>query len=56
MLNNHRLLFIGTTAVVVLFVIPTVGADWPQFHGPNRDNRSSETGLLKEWPAGGPES
>ena len=28
--------------------------DWPQFHGPRRDNRSTETGLLKRWPAGGP--
>ena len=27
---------------------------WPQFHGPDRDNVSSETGLLKQWPAGGP--
>ena len=23
---------------------------WPQFHGPNRDNISTETGLLKKWP------
>jgi len=29
-------------------------ADWPQFHGPRRDNRSAETGLLKTWPEGGP--
>ncbi|MHC4152825.1 MAG: outer membrane protein assembly factor BamB family protein, partial [Planctomycetota bacterium] len=28
---------------------------WPQFHGPNRDNISTETGLLKQWPEGGPE-
>jgi len=27
---------------------------WPQFHGPNRDNISTETGLLKSWPDGGP--
>lgn len=27
---------------------------WPQWRGPNRDNISTETGLLKEWPAGGP--
>ncbi len=27
---------------------------WPQFHGPNRDNLSTETGLLDEWPEGGP--
>lgn len=28
--------------------------DWPQFRGPNRDDVSKETGLLKQWPAGGP--
>ena len=28
--------------------------DWPQFRGPNRDGVSTETGLLKDWPAGGP--
>lgn len=29
-------------------------ADWPQWRGPKRDGLSQETGLLKEWPAGGP--
>jgi outer membrane protein assembly factor BamB len=28
--------------------------DWPQWQGPNRDNLSAETGLLKAWPADGP--
>ena len=28
--------------------------EWPQFHGPRRDNRSDETGLLRQWPEGGP--
>ncbi|MCH8120737.1 MAG: PQQ-like beta-propeller repeat protein [Planctomycetes bacterium] len=27
---------------------------WPNFHGPNRDNISRETGLLSRWPDGGP--
>ena len=31
------------------------GPDWPQFHGPRRDNKSTETGLLKRWPEGGPQ-
>lgn len=31
------------------------GNEWPSFHGPDRTNKSSETGLLKEWPQGGPE-
>ncbi len=28
--------------------------DWPQWRGSRRDGVSDETGLLKEWPAGGP--
>ncbi len=27
---------------------------WSQFHGPRRDNRSTETGLLLRWPDAGP--
>ena len=30
------------------------GADWPNFNGVRRDNKSSETGLLPSWPSGGP--
>ncbi|MBW8042269.1 MAG: PQQ-like beta-propeller repeat protein [Planctomycetes bacterium] len=32
----------------------TKQAFWPQFHGPNRDNISTEKGLLKKWPEEGP--
>ena len=28
--------------------------DWPQWRGPDRTGISKETGLLKQWPAGGP--
>src|SRR5919202_613312 len=28
--------------------------DWPQWQGPDRTGVSKETGLLREWPAGGP--
>ena len=27
---------------------------WPQWRGPNRDGKSPETGLLKQWPEAGP--
>ena len=29
-------------------------AEWPQWRGLQRDARSAETGLLQEWPDGGP--
>jgi outer membrane protein assembly factor BamB len=30
------------------------GGHWPQWRGPERDGLSAETGLLREWPPGGP--
>jgi len=30
------------------------GSDWPKFQGPRGDGTSPETGLLRQWPAGGP--
>ena len=38
--------FLGVTAVSA--------SDWPQWQGPDRTRMSKETGLLKEWPTGGP--
>lgn len=32
----------------------TAGTSWNQFRGSLRDNISRETGLLKQWPEGGP--
>ena len=40
--------------LIVLFAVTAMGADWPQWRGPNRDGISKETGLLKEWPKAGP--
>ena len=56
---------IRQSLVSVLFAVVCVGSitrlpavepagNWPQWRGPNRDNRSSDTGLLKIWPEGGP--
>jgi outer membrane protein assembly factor BamB len=28
--------------------------DWPNWRGPNHNDQSTETGLLKRWPEGGP--
>jgi outer membrane protein assembly factor BamB len=44
--------FLVLAGVVTLAAAPT---DWPQFRGPNRDNISTETGLLRAWPAAGPQ-
>jgi outer membrane protein assembly factor BamB len=35
-------------------VIPAREPGWPQWRGPKRDGRSSETGLVQYWPSGGP--
>lgn len=35
--------------------VPSGPNDYPQWRGPNRDGISSDKGLLKEWPEGGPE-
>ncbi len=40
--------------VLAIAVAPVCAGDWPQFHGPNRDNKSTDKGLLKTWPEGGP--
>ena len=53
---QYMLITIGLTVASLAQVERTLGGDpsWPQFHGPNRDNISRETGLLTRWPAGGP--
>ena len=44
----------GLLLFVCLMIHPQARADWPQFRGPNYDDVSRETGLLRQWPAGGP--
>ncbi|MCP4449953.1 MAG: PQQ-binding-like beta-propeller repeat protein [Planctomycetes bacterium] len=40
--------------ILAFFSVSACAGDWPQFHGPNRDNKSTDQGLLKAWPEGGP--
>jgi outer membrane protein assembly factor BamB len=40
--------------ILAVFTVSVNAGDWPQFHGPNRDNKSMDEGLLKTWPEGGP--
>ena len=46
------------SGVLVLSCITSVHAQdqsqWPAFHGPDRSNKSVETGLLDDWPEEGP--
>jgi outer membrane protein assembly factor BamB len=41
-------------AIVTITTGSSLGADWPQWRGQNRDGMSADTGLLKEWPNDGP--
>ena len=45
----------GPVLIVHLSFAGSLSAeDWPQWRGPERTGISKETGLLKEWPEGGP--
>ena len=48
-----RIRFELLSAVCMTAVVQA--ADWPQWRGPDRSGVSAETGLLKEWPKGGPD-
>ena len=60
MQRREFLALIPATAVAAERPVPMRGttarpfADWPQWHGPDRNNLSADTGLLKTWSAGGP--
>jgi len=42
------------TSLAVTLATSAIAADWPQWRGPQRDDVSHETGLLKQWPEAGP--
>ncbi len=39
---------------IMSFSLLASAADWPQWRGPHRTGISQETGLLQQWPQGGP--
>src|SRR5688572_23728622 len=47
------LLGVLALGAAILAQTPPV-TDWPQWRGPDRTGISKETGLLKQWPSGGP--
>jgi outer membrane protein assembly factor BamB len=42
------------SAVLVSAAPASRSGEWPQWRGPNRDGISKDSGLLPQWPAGGP--
>ncbi|HEV3203174.1 MAG TPA: PQQ-binding-like beta-propeller repeat protein [Gemmataceae bacterium] len=50
-LRQPALVFLFSVGISTLGAL---GADWPQWRGPDRNDVSQEAGLLKTWPAGGP--
>src|SRR5690242_2452069 len=42
------------SALLLALAVPVIAADWPQYRGPDRDGVSKDTGLLQQWPQGGP--
>jgi outer membrane protein assembly factor BamB len=58
MKNARIALVLPVTAICVLSLSTAVSNraldDWPQWRGVNRDGKSTERGLLKAWPQGGP--
>ena len=45
---------ITRSVLIMLGLSASALADSPDGAGPNRDGHSSDTGLLKQWPEGGP--
>ena len=53
-MDVHRLAALTLSTAVLLMASTAPAADWTTFLGPNRDGRSPDTGLLKQWSAEGP--
>lgn len=45
---------VSVLAVRLAVAAPAPPSEWPGWRGPARDGKSTDTRLLKEWPAGGP--
>jgi outer membrane protein assembly factor BamB len=50
-----RINLLFTTVVLFVCISNLFAQDWPQFLGPNRNSTSTQKGILKTWPASGPE-
>ncbi len=46
--------YVVAPALLLSLALPSPAADWPQWMGPNRDDVWPETGVVREFPKGGP--
>ena len=46
--------WVTVTSLLAISAASSLGADWPQWRGPDRNAISKESGLLQEWPQSGP--
>lgn len=55
-MKSMRTFLLAILALLFLtaHVMAQANVNWPQWRGPNRDGISKESGLLKQWPEGGP--
>jgi len=53
---RHAIVLLAIAALEMLLLSGAYAKDapWPQWRGPERDDISTETQLLQEWPEGGP--
>jgi len=45
---------LSSLTLALTLTLSLSAADWPQWRGPDRSGIAKETGLLQEWPEGGP--
>jgi outer membrane protein assembly factor BamB len=55
LLSNPLKIPVPTLLVLALTALPVRADDWPQWMGPRRDGVWRETGILENFPPGGPE-
>jgi PQQ-like domain len=56
--KNHKMKNSKLYTTLILLIISTIiiqAQDWPQYLGPNRNSTSPQKGILRSWPASGPE-